>query len=412
MRLLSKPSATAVLLGAVSLCAPAWGESIELLSLGDSITVGVGTDTDGLAANATPDDDLGGYRFYLDSLLSSDFDFVGNRATGSGIAGGNGFLDNQHFGVSGSQASQDQSFGDEGFRPSVLTGLNNALIDPTSNNAAFNPNITTPDAVLLHIGVNSFSRTSLPGSSSALSTTERIDLSITQAVDQFNELLDGDGSRTGLVDQLTNPSQFASDAHVFIALITPRTDGRDDNATFRAINERQPQTIADYNNQVRTAVEARTGPGGDLEGRVTFVDLFSISIDELDLDALASEFFADEADPIAALLAAISPKDDSLDGGLDYVDWVNNSNPNFNFDEGAYDEGAYEFDQLVNFAEGANTNAFLLPDGLHPSNLGAAINAQVFANAINAQFVPEPSALAILLGGGLMMAGRRGRRKG
>ncbi|MEM9108394.1 MAG: PEP-CTERM sorting domain-containing protein [Planctomycetota bacterium] len=418
MRSISYFSTGALLAGVVTSAGLSAGASttpIELLPVGDSITFGVGTDSgdtidygpfpvDQFGDPVNPDDDLGGYRFYLDMLLSPDFDFVGNRSQGDGISGVVGFSDNQGFGEPGAQATNVNPF--NGGTPSILTAVDNIAPGNSSTNALFDPSVTKPDAVLLHIGINSIFRDSFivdTGDNAA-----DLESTIQSAVGELETLLKGD-SRTGLVERLTDTSYFEEDAHLFIALINPRADGKDNANSARFITQLQPNTVGDYNSRVRDLIESEAVPGGDLEdlqGRYTFVDLFSIAISELDTQALADEFYGGN---LSDLLAAINPEDEG-DAGIDddYVDWV--YNPSFDFDEGEYDNGEYDGSiQLMSQTRDVNYNTALLPDGLHPSNLGAAINAQVWANAINSSGIPEPGSLVLLAAGGAMLLTRRRR---
>ena len=401
MRPFYKPTTRALLCGAAACVAlPAMPGTIELLPLGDSITFGVGSDTDGLASNPSPDDDLGGFRFYLDGLLNPDFDFVGNRSVGSGTSG---FVDNQNFGVRGGEASVDATG-----EPSTLTGINAAGPGVTSVDAAFNSSVANPDAALVRIGINSLPKNSFVTGSSFGSAGARLINDVDLAVGQFATLLDGDGSRpNGLVSRVIDTNFFDANGHLFVALITPRVDGDTSNPSSsnqQFINRKQGVTTAMYNNGIKAELESRMGPGGDLENRVTFVDLFSISLAELDLQALADEFFSGD---LVALNAAINP--DATDA---YVDWIG-----VEFDEGRFDNGAFDInndwgeDLLTgdsNTGNLINANTALLGDGLHPTNLGYAIEAQVWANAINTHYaIPEPSAMLLMFGGGLLLSGRR-----
>jgi hypothetical protein len=206
---------------------------------------------------------------------------------------------------------------------------------------------------------------------------------------------------------VTDTNFFDANGHLFVALITPRVDGDTSNPSSsnqQFINRKQGVTTAMYNNGIKAELESRMGPGGDLENRVTFVDLFSISLAELDLQALADEFFSGD---LVALNAAINP--DATDA---YVDWIG-----VEFDEGRFDNGGFDInndwgeDLLTgdsNTGNLINANAALLGDGLHPTNLGYAIEAQVWANAINTHYaIPEPSAMLLMFGGGLLLSGRR-----
>lgn len=392
---------------------PAVAGSIELLPLGDSITYGVGSDTGGLAVPVSPNHNLGGYRYYLSRSLGAGYDFVGNRSQGTGV--GHNFTDNEHFGIPGGQASVTSSSS----RPSTLRGLHRVDLLPTDTSAAFNPGVASPDAVLLHIGINSLPRLDFiqpyaGGTNDTADFANRREADVSAAATQFEELLDGTASESnGLIDRLTDPTLFASDAHLYVAFITPRTDTKDRNTQpfEKYLAQNQPSMVADYNSRVKAAIEARS----DLNGRVTYVDLFSIRVDELDLNELAIEFYGnDDAQTIANLRMKISPFDDSLDGGADYVDWVMSGT----FDEGEYANGAYDSNnvQLVapplpNHNDPTDlvdaTNTDLMPDGLHPSNLGYAIIAQVWENAI----VPEPSGMVLLLGGALLVGYRRPDRQ-
>lgn len=418
MKSFYKPSSCVLLTAAMATVGlPAVSQTFELLTLGDSITFGIGSDSDPTTL-PDPDDDLGSYRYFLDDLAGAgiDFDFVGNRSSGSGlVTDALPFTDNQHWGVSSGQAALDTSV------PSTLTGIFDAGPGVTSADAAFNSSVTNPDAVLLRIGINSLPTNSFQTPSSGNTTEERILGDVELAVDQFATLLDGDVSRPdGLTSRLTDNTYFADDAHLFVAFITPKANGDTSNpfSTQRTINRKQGVATALYNNGIKDEIESRSGVGGDLEGRVTFVDLFSISLNELDLQALADEFFGGD---LVLLDAAINPDDDAADGGLEYVDWIG-----VDFDEGNYDNGAFDTnggdiasstDWEQDLQPGTSTtgdlinaNTALMGDGLHLTNLGYAIEAQVWANALNGHFVPEPSAMMLLVGGGMMMAARRRRR--
>lgn len=407
----ARKSVAGLAVAGLAVAAPAaMGTSIDLLPMGDSITFGVGTDTSGVPNNldasqgaSYADDNIGGYRWYLDSLLNFDHDFAGNRSTGDG-KNSVGFADNQHFGVRSATSALDKTISST-FVPSMLTGIDNIATSPTSVDAAFNPGVVKPDAVMLHIGINDMS--GLPSNLGGESQAQRADRLPGIAADGFADLLAGEGGRTGLVDRLTDTNYFASDAHLFVAFITPRTDDKGSTDLVR----RQPALVAEYNSLIKAEIESYSGPGGDLEGRVTFVDLYSIRISDLDLNALASEFYSGEVDPMAALLAAISPEDDSLDGGADYVDWIfDDQNVGGEYDEGQYENGAFPGQELVASTNGESTNFALMEDGLHPTNLGAAIMAQQWANALNAKYIPEPGSAALMLAGSLLLM-RRGKRR-
>lgn len=425
MRLSHKSSPCAILTAAMAVSGlPAASMTLELLPLGDSITFGVSSDTDpSIAPN--PDDDLGGYRYYLNDLALGgfDFDFVGNREDGSGLATDPlPFDDNQHFGVRGGEASLDTTD-----TPSLLTGIFDSGPGVTSQDASFDSNATNPDAALLRIGVNSLPKNYFRTAYSPTfnTKTKRLLNDIDMAANQFAELLDGDATRPdGLISRLTDEAFFAEDAHLFVALITPRLNGDTSNpdSDTKFNNKKHAVAAALYNNKIKTLVEDRMNPTDGLDGRVTFVDLFSITLAELDLNALATEFFGSEADPMAALLSAINPDSEGGTLATDYVDWAL-----VPFDEGVYEDGAFaagttadvindNSDWNQDLLEGdnqtgnlINANLALLEDGLHPTNLGYAIEAQVWANAINSYYVPEPSALVLVLGGGLLMSTRRRR---
>lgn len=439
----------ALSLGVIAgLTVPAWATTIEVLTLGDSITYGSQSDSDGTANPSNRDSNLGGYRFYLDrdieniaSLSYADFDFVGNRERGIGInlSGTDNdvpFPDNQHFGVSGATAASDSTSGGGTYRPSMLTGIDNVGESPLdSQNAAFDSSLNTPNAVLLAIGINSIRYDNVGDLASGATVQDRLENTIQRGVNNFITLLDGDdgssrqdgntGPRTGLVDRLTNNTNvldadtgndnayFANDAHLFVALIIPQArdfqgGSSDPNSDEGFAMARQPSMVGDYNKRVKDELLSRMGPGGELEDRVTFVDMFSITLAELDLVALANEFFdaETEAQRLLDLRAAINPESEGGTDETDYVDWVING-----FDEGLYDEGVLPVTESLVDSEGDNENFALMRDTLHPTNLGYAITAQVWANALESHYaVPEPSALSLLAIGGLVMAGRRRRR--
>lgn len=397
---LCKVGFTALAYVSIFFVGTATAATIEVLPMGDSITVGVGTDTSGVPTQGegdTTDNDVGGYRFFVDRRFGSNVEFVGNSSRGSGFTG-SGFTDNEHFGVSGASASLDESG-----MPSMLTGIDNAGPNATGSDAAFDTNATNPDSILLHIGINDIGK-SLPPRQGNESQEDRADRALEMAVDRFETLLDGDTStsRTGLVSRLADTNFFASDAHLFGAFITPRTD-----STGTVMRRRQPSLVAEFNSLVKGLIEEdRSGSGDALENRVTFVDLFSIRIDDLNLGALANEFYGGDQ---AQLLAAISPEDDTLDGeGVDYVDWVDSVTA---FDEGNYEGGTFLQETRIFGGTGENTNYNLMEDGLHPSNLGAAIMAQVWSDALLQQYpaIPEPGATALILAGGGLLLFRRCR---
>ena len=225
----------------------------------------------------------------------------------------------------------------------------------------------------------------------------------------FPTIFDADGVHA----QFSKASVANTQSHVFVAGIIPAF-------SFGSLHSGGIIDVyngtADYNSRVKNLLD--TDPTlNDAGSTVTYhyVDMFSITVDELDLDWIASvvpgltdqdsDFDVDADD----VLALISPE---LDAGTDYVDWGLGFTE-ANFDEGAYDSlddeasfTGFNEDLLGVFFNGSEGN-----EGVHPTDLGYAIMANVWYNASEPVLVPEPSSLLFVLAGtSLLMTRRRSAR--
>jgi lysophospholipase L1-like esterase len=409
------PSASAI--AVVSVAAFAAGDSaasININPLGDSITFGVND----VAA------EVGGYRFYYENLAASnpafDLNFIGNRNVGTGT-------DTDHWAQSGGQAQNDRNLTTD--LPSMLRAVHNVTAAPASDLSAFDPANGKLDAMFIHAGTNSVPGPIESGSLNGggqfglnnafnsmknllLAGTTGVSADVTGATASFPTI----NNANGVHAQLNNAAVANTQSHVFVAGIIPAFSfGSLHNGIVDVYNG-----TGQYNNMVKNLLD--TDPTlNDVNSSVTYhyVDMFSITVDELDLDwilsAVAGTTPVTDQDSdldvdVDDLLALISPE---TDAGTDYVDW------GLGFDESTWDEGALGTNETTfnGFNEdliGVFFNGSEGDEGVHPTDLGYAIMANVWYNASVGVLVPEPSSIMLLMAGSslIMVRRRRGTHTG
>lgn len=398
------PTASVLTVVSAAFSASQSSASININPLGDSITFGVN--------DVEPE--IGGYRFFYEDLAASnpsfDLNFVGGLTDGSG---------SDHWGVPASQAQNDRDLSND--VPGMLRAVHNitdATIQSSSPElAAFDPANGKLDAMFIHAGTNSVpSRTPNGagfGLNSAFDSMKNLLLAGTgTGPDEVSASVSGASFPTinnaeGVHAQLSKSSVANSQSHVFVAGIIPAFSFPDQGGSILNIYN----GTAEYNSQVKNLLETDDRLNGTSGSSITYhyVDMFSITVDELDLVWLAG-LFTDEDDNVTqsdidALVALISPE---LDAGTDYVDW------GLGFDESNFDEGA--FDELDAESSYTGFNEDLIgpfpgfPDeGVHPTDLGYAIMANVWYNASVGVLVPEPSSVILLVAGSSLLIARRRR---
>lgn len=393
------PTASAIAVLSVAVAAGEASAQININPLGDSITFGVND----VAA------EVGGYRFYYENLAASnpsfDLNFIGNRSDGTGS-------DTDHWGSSASQAQNDRNLSTD--RPGMLRAVHNITADPTSNLAAFDPSNGKLDAMFIHAGTNSVPGPIESGSLNGggqyglnnafnsmknllLAGTTGVSANVTGATASFPTINNADGVHA----QLNKASVANSQSHVFVAGIIPAFSfGSLHNGIIDVYNG-----TAEYNSMVKNLLDTDAtlnDPGSSVTYH--YVDMFSITVDELDTTWLANQFTGGD---VSALEALISPE---LDAGTDYVDW------GLGFDESSFDEGAYNSADDEGAFTGFNEDLIGVfftgsegDEGVHPTDLGYAIMANVWYNASVGVLVPEPSSIVLLMAGSSLLLVRRRR---
>jgi len=320
--------------------------AVNVLPLGDSITVGWGWPNGSTTSNSN-----GGYRYFLDGLLDGGFNFIGNRQIGTLS------FDKDNWSQAGAKAQHDNGGG----VASILRAVHNITqAGAPADLRAYNPANGKADAVLLMIGTNS-----------DLSSTAQVNA----AYNELNALMHGGpvnatgtsygniASATGLKAQMASAAAANPNAHVFIANILPGTYTSTHN---HANTVAYTNATADYNARIRnTLLPTLTGTTTTYH----YVDMFSVRVGELNLAWLANTFTGGSQ---SALLNLISPESD---GTIDYVDWVRGG-----WNEAAWDDGVSGAAQSPTSA--ASVNLDLLPDRVHPSGLAYGIITNVWFNAL------------------------------
>lgn len=320
--------------------------ALNLLPLGDSITVGWGWPNGSNTASSN-----GGYRYYLDGLLDPSFDFIGNRQLGTLS------FDKDNWSQAGAKAQHDNGNG--------VASLLRAVHNITQGGApadlrAFNPANGKADAVLLKIGTNSdlFSTTQVNNA-----YNEAYALMHGGAVNANGGSTYGNiGSATGLNAQLSNAAVANAGAHVFVAGILP-CNYLNHSSTLNFMNH-----TAAYNYRLKNELLPSLAASSV---NYHYVDMFSVRIGELNLAWLAGLFTGGNQ---ASLIALLSPESD---GAIDYVDWVRGG-----FDEAAWDDAQSNTQQFPGGTITVNTS--LMPDNIHPNDLGYAVITNLWFNAMQA----------------------------
>ena len=325
----------AVLLAAT--CAtPAQAVVNHILSLGDSITLGVGS-TNG-----------NGYRGPLQALLhgtNTEFDMVGTLQNGTVN------IDQDHFGISGIKA---HDFGDP--NESLRDQLDIQTVFPTLDGLGVAPN-----TVLLHIGTNSFNGQG--GGDPAGNELDRLLRALTTTNPGSSHYIGADG-----------------DHDIILARVIPKAGDtaapNSDGGVYSALTQHRARVKSsfDYNyggasntdwaNGIETVATSRT----QYLDRVSLVDMFRIDMGSLNLQNLLDGFGTSLGiTTTQEMYDILSPEDDLLNGNTsDWVDWV------LNYDEvnNAFGAGT----------DGVNLDLFAIGDVIHPGDLGFAVMAQVWFN--------------------------------
>ena len=312
--------------------------ALKLMALGDSITFGSGSSTGN------------GYRGPLQTLLNgtnTDYDFVGTLQNGIGI-------DPDHYGISGIKA---YDFGNTS--KSLRDQLNINSVFPTLEGAGLEP-----DKILLHIQTNSFNGNG--GGDPAGVELERLLRGLT----------------------ITNPGSSHyiganGDHDIILAHIIPKagntTQPNTDGGVYSALTQHRARVKSSFdfnyggasNAQWANGIESVVASRSEFDGRIQLVDMFRIDVDSLDLQGLLNEFGSGLGiTTVQEMRDILSPEDDLLNGNsADWVDWV------LNYDEVNNTFGAG--------TDGVNTNLYAPSDTIHPGDLGYAVMAQVWFDALN-----------------------------
>jgi len=216
-----------------------------------------------------------------------------------------------------------------------------------------------PDVIIVHLGLNDISRKQ----DQTLPDNQISDPTITTLGNRYENLL------------IELGDQFPS-SKILVALIMPKFNGS--TPGFSANNTTAYNNTFHFNDEVQSRVDAIDGTGATaaLNGRVSTVDLFALSITEL-----------------ATLGMEGNLQSAAQDDADDYVDWGQ-----------GYDESSIR----AGNSEGQNTT--LYSDNVHPTINGYEIEAWgLYAGLQDANFIPEPGTV-VLFGGAAMVLVLRRRR--
>ncbi len=350
----------------------AWADPVNIMALGDSITAGVGSSDSQFRNNGTTQSPSwsnrggSGYRQALNSLLEQngaldEWQFIGQRSNPSTSASDlptySGTPENnwsRHFGIPGVEADN----------PNAGSGTTNnkSLVSQLGSYDAANGR---PDIITLHIGSNS--------SGGAMTTSPANYTTSTSADAQLYRLL----------DTIRTDADFNTAEKILVARIIPKADAAD------------LDRIIDYN---YASTQGIAGAIGNLpvafQEKIEVVDMFRVAITDAMVDFLAEQV----SETMANVRSMIDP------GNTGYVDWLDGLNEYDLEIDGPISPNANLYTDITGF-DGTN---YLrgTSDGTHPSDLGYAIMAWTFGQAI-----PEPTAVA-LLGVGAGVLGLRRRRVG
>lgn len=216
-----------------------------------------------------------------------------------------------------------------------------------------------PDLIIVHLGLNDISRNqdqTLPANQISAAT-------ITELGDDYEDLL------------IELGDQFPT-ANIMVALIMPKFGAN--TPFFSSNNTMGYNNTFEFNSEVKSRVDAIDGTGATaaLDGRISTVDLFALSITDL------------VARGMGAGLAS-----DAQDDADDFVDWGQ-----------GYDESS------LRAGNSLGLNPDLYSDNVHPEDTGYQIEAWGLYDGLqDVGYIPEPGSLAIL--GGAMVALTLRRRR-
>ncbi|MEM1444547.1 MAG: SGNH/GDSL hydrolase family protein [Planctomycetota bacterium] len=215
------------------------GDTLNILALGDSVTLGIGSIDQS-------------YRAALADRLDRDgvdYDFLGQLSDGTGY-------DNEHFSIQGSRAADSYTNSSGVFRLSLTDAFRtNQVLDSGDK----------PNVILLHIGIN----------------TARFDPN--RAADELRTLLEE------MADQWRDGT-FDSDVQVLLAQIVPGSRG--DNKTVDPAGVARTQQ---YNDRIPGIVASLSDRG--FANRITIVDFFEQTVAGLDLSSSRQRDAQIDGDP-------------------------------------------------------------------------------------------------------------------
>lgn len=372
-------------------------DTLVINTHGDSLTFGVEE------GPRPPGDSNGGFRYHLDLMLTgsvpsgfTDHQFIGGLTDANFEGGPNPSTGaDSHYGVRGIEAFgigrglfENPGDGDTIAFATNEPGHNSMAFRVENRGATFgyypfgNPE-QTPDRVLVHLGTNTLLQVSNIYADADDSPEDQAFDIATEASWQLGQYL-------GVLDDAFDSNAQADDTKLIITRVLPLTrdfwgDWENGVQGERApdgtsVGELQATFLYNYGDGVTSGLgmdEVFSDLPAEVSERIEFVDMFRININDLDLAYLAALEGVSEA----VLLTMINTDADP------YVDWA----------EGI-DESDYS--SLTGYT-GDNLN--LIGDGIHPTDLGHAIMANVFYNGL-----PEPSTGLVLLAAiGLLRPRRR-----
>lgn len=378
-------------------------DTLILNSQGDSITFGV----ERLPTPANSSD--GGYRYHLDLLLMGgslpggfdDYRFLGGLTDVNFQGGSSATHADTHYGIRGIEASAigrglyeggDPTSGDLldfGNEPGENSlAFRNANRGSSSGYFPFNPDgateFFTPNRELIHIGTNTLAQIN----NLYANPNDTIDLQATAVAAEASWQL---GDYLGTLGGIFDSTSGGEDTKFYVARTIPllgdfwgsgtqTADGA--AADGNIVGELQASYLYAYGDGATPGLgidEVVAGLSTATADRIEIVDMFRIDVNDLDMDYLA----ASQGLTVGEVLALIDNDGDT------YVDWAT-----------GIDESDFA---SLSSVTGVNLN--LIGDGVHPTDLGYAVIANVWYNELT---VPEPtSGLALLAAAGCLLTLRR-----
>ncbi|MEM8781416.1 MAG: SGNH/GDSL hydrolase family protein [Planctomycetota bacterium] len=214
-------------------------EPLQILALGDSLTLGIGSIDQSYRAALTQRLDRAGV----------NYDMVGALSDGSGY-------DNDHFAIQGSRAADSYTNSKGEFILSATDAFRQGRVLDAGEK---------PDVILLHIGIN----------------TARFDPN--RAADELHTLLEE------MADQW-RAGAFASDVQVLLAEIVPGSRGEDKTVDPGGVARTQA-----YNDQIAPVLNALSDRA--FAERITTVNFFRAAVDGLDLSSSRRADAQNDGDP-------------------------------------------------------------------------------------------------------------------